>query len=75
MSKHDKFTPSDTDATPVAASDRVPEWIKLTEVQRYFSVHRNTVYNAEKRGKIRIYRESGSHVRRVDMEKWLEGGV
>lgn len=50
-----------------------PPWVRVSEVKRYFGVHKSTVYRAAGRGEIRIYKNRGSRVKSSEMEKWLSG--
>ncbi len=51
-----------------------PIFIRASQVQEVFGIHRSTLYRMEKRGQIAIHkRGSQSFVRVADMERFITG--
>lgn len=50
-----------------------PIYVPLVDVNRWFSISRDTVYRAEKLGQVNIYRGSGRSVVKIsEIQKWIE---
>jgi len=50
-----------------------PIYVPLVDVNRWFSISRDTVYRAEKLGQVNIYRGSGRSVVKIsEIQNWIE---
>ncbi len=62
-------------STPAEPSTVQPEYVRVSNVQERFGLHRSTLYRMAARGQIKIFKVGGaSLVRFRDMVALIEGG-
>lgn len=51
-----------------------PLYIRVSDCQRVFGIHRSTIYREAKKGRIRIYKRGAMSLLKIaEMERYIEG--